>query len=454
MGGDIMDVISYALSKKYTDEKNTEWKVKIAGVEKELNNFKSVINQVNVNQEAKQLASGYGIVSLPKNAANGQVSVTVKGNTETDEEGNTKSTIGAMRLKSVGKNLFDGKYENGILSGLTDVTFIASVNGRVAIVKIIGGETYTIKKYSTSNRLGIASFINKPNNTDVSVSSLVNHDSTQMTYTTPPNANYLAVYVSNISEEPLLQIEKGTIATPYEPYIESNAYVVAKDGDKIVNLRSLPNGVADEIRLAEGNAIIRIGAKTNIVSGTVINYDDMAESGTYYAWNDDNETETGIKGDTLGINNATLIYQLAEPEIIPIQVSGSLTSHPNGTVFIEPIVADAGVYTDKIEVLHDDLPIKAIEKVSKVDFMTGVETELDISQAEISEDKLSFTHPDLSEGDIVFFEYEYDVESTEGETEVEYYDSRYVVKDDVTGKFYKWNVKVSNGTPTIEVVEV
>jgi hypothetical protein len=72
----------------------------------------------------------------------------------------------------------------------------------------------------------------------------------------------------------------------------------------------------------------------------------------------------------------------------------------------------------------------------------------------IAEDKLSFTHPDLSEGDIVFFEYEYDVESTEGETEVEYYDSRYVIKDSVTDKFYKWNVKVANGTPTIEVVEV
>ena len=150
----------------------------------------------------------------------------------------------------------------------------------------------------------------------------------------------------------------------------------------------------------------------------------------------------------------TLIYQLAEPEIIPIQVSGSLTSHPNGTVFIEPIVADAGVYTDKIEVLHDDLPIKAIEQLFKVDFMTGIEVPLDVGEVEIDESGLSFTHPELSAGDIVFFEYEYDVESTEGETEVEFYDSRYVVKDTETGKFYKWNVKVSNGTPTIELEEV
>ena len=44
---------------------------------------------VNVNQEAKQKATGYGIVSLPKNAANGQVSAVVKGNTITNKAGVT-----------------------------------------------------------------------------------------------------------------------------------------------------------------------------------------------------------------------------------------------------------------------------------------------------------------------------------------------------------------------------
>ena len=236
----------------------------------------------------------------------------------------------------------------------------------------------------------------------------------------------------------------------------SEAYVIAKDleTNEILQLRSLPNGIKDEINVTDRKLIKRIGEKSNIANGMEIDFADMAEGGTYYAWNEDSETETGIKGDTLGIDATTLIYQLAEPVEIPIQVSGSLISHPNGTVYVEPIVADAGVYTDKMEVLHQDLPIKAIEKVSKVDFMTGVETELDISQAEISEDKLSFTHPELNAGDIVFFEYEYDVESTQGEAEVEYYDSRYTIKDDVTGKFYKWTLAVSNGIPAINLVEV
>ena len=69
-----MDVLSYALSKKYTDEQIAEQKLKVAKVEKELNDYKSVIAQANINQEAKQKASGYGIIPLPKNAANGQVS--------------------------------------------------------------------------------------------------------------------------------------------------------------------------------------------------------------------------------------------------------------------------------------------------------------------------------------------------------------------------------------------
>ena len=150
----------------------------------------------------------------------------------------------------------------------------------------------------------------------------------------------------------------------------------------------------------------------------------------------------------------TLIYQLATPIEIPIQTSGSVVSYPSGTVYIEPFVADAGIYANKMEVLYSDLPIKALEKLSKVDFDTGLETELDVSETVIAGDKLSFTHPDLEAGDIVFFVYEYDRESTVGETEIEYYDSRYVIKDSVTEKFYKWHIAVADGVASIQLSEV
>ena len=134
--------------------------------------------------------------------------------------------------------------------------------------------------------------------------------------------------------------------------------------------------------------------------------------------------------------------------------SGNLISYPSGTVYVENVVADAGIYGDNLNVLHTDLPIKEVEKVSKVDFTTGVETELDVSQCVIAEDKLSFTHPSLVDGDIVFFTYYYDLESTLGETTIEYYDSRHTIKDDVTGKFYKIVPKISDGVLTNELVEV
>ena len=84
-----MDVINYSKIKKvekdlakhkddYTTQRQQD-QLKIAKVEKDINDYKQIMSQVNVNQEAKQTASGYGIVSLPKNAANGQISVTVKG---------------------------------------------------------------------------------------------------------------------------------------------------------------------------------------------------------------------------------------------------------------------------------------------------------------------------------------------------------------------------------------
>jgi hypothetical protein len=77
-----------------------------------------------------------------------------------------------------------------------------------------------------------------------------------------------------------------------------------------------------------------------------------------------------------------------------------------------------------------------------------------VSETVIAGDKLSFTHPDLEAGDIVFFVYEHGAEGTIPETEISYYDSRYVIKDSVTEKFYKWHIAVANGVPSIELTEV
>ena len=297
---------------------------------------------------------------------------------------------------------------------------------------------------------------------------------------------------------------------------QSYMYIKATDeSNKIVNLNSLPNGVVDRIyqrtngkwyleknigiskdfsecewkemqgghtdnfyavycNFTELNVDLA-GKHLSEVSHKILNYTGNGGSNSEFLSTDDyfyrntNLSSLQIKvpksvysgewtleetQEWFRQNDVKLIYQLATPVEIPVQVSGTLVGYSSGTVYWEPMVADAGVYAGKMDILNTSLPIKRIEKLSKVDYATGVEYELDPAQAVISADKLSFTHPSLSNGDIVFFIYEYNNETTIPEMAVQYYDSRYVVKDTETGKFYKWNIVVANGQPSIELVEV
>jgi hypothetical protein len=505
----------------YKDSTN----LKIFKVEKELNDYQQTMASMNVNQEVKQKATGYGIVSLPKNAANGQFSdVSVRGQSYTNIFGSdgrgdnasiffstppntlvqdgdmVKATFnGNLELVRINRNLkgeFSGKICGiAYIENYTDKTVVLKFRNYGSTIESVEGSF--IPANTKGRAIVIMNASDYANATVIHMRVDVSRDSTvggyvkvkhfmliDLTNELETDANKLLqkyTYIdgtkSTVSAMRLKSVGKNLItlnpadwrqggvasatgakgdqATDYEPYTESTQYVVAKDEQgNIAELRSLPNGTKDEISVTNRKLIKRIGEKSNIANGMVIDFADMAEGGTYYAWNEDGETETGIKGDTLGIDATTLTYQLATPIEIPIQTSGSLVSYPSGTVYIEPYVADAGIYVDKMEVLYSDLPIKTLEKISKVDFDTGFETELDITAAVIAEDKLSFTHPDLVEGDIVFFVYEYDQESTEGETEIEYYDSRYAIKDSVTEKFYKWHIAVAEGVPSIELVEV
>jgi len=398
----------------------------------------------------------------------------------------TKSTVSSIRAKSVGKNLFNkninfAKYNIPSRLELTKV----QIDGRPNVLKIKANNTHNLVdlgikfkpntsyvfKFDMRGTYDIGSGWDASLRiiyTDGSYASVDIRSSQWQTETiiTPQDKSIDCIafrstngfsdnYASYIDLD-TFQIEEGDTATEYEPYKESVAYITAKDPEtgETLELRSLPNGTKDEIRLTDKKLIKRIGTKTNIASGTIINYADMATGGQFVAYFADGTQQVGVKGDTITALAVTLTYQLAEPVEIPVQVSGTLLSYPSGTVYVENIVADVGLYSDGITVLHQDLPIKSIEKISKIDYETGLETILDASKAVIASDKLSFTHPDLKDGDIVFFTYEYDRESTEGETEIEYYDSRYVIKDSVTEKFYKWHIAVADGVPSIELTEV
>jgi len=267
-------------------------------------------------------------------------------------------------------------------------------------------------------------------------------------------------------------------------------YITAIDAEgEPIELRSLPNGIRDEIR--DDKIVKSVGANILAASDVVrmvTNYDNYDFAGInkpldfvgYGRINSSDNNAFRIYGISNGYSSTSnwlefwvqypkgtsleqaraelagklLTYQLTEHIEIPVQTSGTLISKPGGTVYWEKCVADAGIYDGGIDVLIQDLPIQNLDRLSKIDFETGVETELDPSQAVIAEDGLSFTHPDLADGDIVFFVYYYNVDSTHPEMTAEFYDSRYVIKDSETDTFYKWSIKVENGTPSIELVEV
>lgn len=124
--------------------------------------------------------------------------------------------------------------------------------------------TYTIQKM-IGKRFGVAYTYNLPARGVTAYNKTVDNTATNITITTDSSANYLVVYLrnGNVSGEitlqqalDSLQIEQGSTATEYEPYKSTSSLFVLDQP-----LRSLPNGVKDELVIENGIAKIikRIG---------------------------------------------------------------------------------------------------------------------------------------------------------------------------------------------------
>lgn len=158
------------------------------------------------------------------------------------------------------------------------------------------------------------------------------------------------------------------------------------------------------------------------------------------------------KGSTYTKYGDNVYFTLDTPQIIPISYGGVLNSAENGTVYHEPVIADAGVYGTNMPILLTDYPIATLEEIIKHE--NGVDTYLEVSTAVIAPDGLSFTHPDLASGDLVLFTYAFDKESTNGQLTATFYDSNVVKIDTVTGKAYKIEDVVTDGVLTRTLTEV
>ena len=251
------------------------------------------------------------------------------------------------------------------------------------------------------------------------------------------------------------QFEEGTTVTIYETYKESLAYTPEVG-------RSLPNGVADEIDVNEGIKVKNIekyvvqsvDINTLITAGTNVDvvYIGLPADSNYLQFtnNDDGmlflEGYRELIGDSIALWNdvkyidyfytregdinlrlivpkghyvdlaaaqadlAGLVvhYQLANPEIIQLDIPPqSLLSFENGTLMQQHIIGEVSFYGSNCPVSDTKYPIEELNFIRKVDQVTGVMTDLDISTAVIAGDGLGFTHPDLAVGDLADWDYYY-----------------------------------------------
>src|SRR6056297_4008667 len=109
---------------------------------------------------------------------------------------------------------------------------------------------------------------------------------------------------------------------------------------------------------------------------------------------------------------------------------------------------DVDIYDTNINITKTDYPIDTLVKVVK---LGDAQEELDIADATVAGDGLSFTHTGLTSGDAVFFVYK-PTATINGMTTVTYYNSE-LVRFSPDGTAYKLDWSVDNAgditwTPT------
>ena len=391
----------------------------------------------------------------------------------------TKNVPMTGRYRGRGKNLFDGEIEAGIYS-ITTGAKIFSINSIRSKNKI--RVTAGLKRFSglpsTGDKWALLYDLTGNFQGYLSVASA---GTTVGTITTIDG--YVSFYATGtqLYTDNAIQLELGSIATTYAPYEAHDLYLTAPEG------RSVPSA-KDSVEVQDGRLVhvkrvsddLSITTHTSIVSYTTnkhwilstknfitlsgltnaqlttggmivagysmayTDYDSATIQGKIYI----NNTDGTIRyitplatTDITAIFPLTVRYQLATPIITPIDSDGSLPA--GASVLWEPAIPDVGIYTNKFDILDTDHPIASIDKLYKVDFATGVQTQL--TDSVIAGDGLSFTSASLSEGDLVNVIYFYSVANPEGLTTVEYLNSNVVIADTATSKYYKYKPVITNG---------
>ena len=305
----------------------------------------------------------------------------------------TKSTLSHV-AKVVGKNFFSTSvedWEQGSIDPTTGIEFAAITRMRNKKYARVPALTQVI--LSKAEGYGLSSFwefdINK---------NFIKYTASITGITTTAQTAYIRSVVSKSGgtqevipsidlELVKPQLERGTVATEYEPYKESSVIINLSEP-----LKSLPNGVKDEIRVSEGKLIKRVSDKyqlknddiehltvvTNLLLVRIRKHKDSLTYGTvnnslwrvktyeidgFYpsiftnealkagGFYDFSETQIalmvplGTYGDIeearLALAGTALTYQLAVPVITAVP-DEDIPCYTSGTLYIESEDIDAG----------------------------------------------------------------------------------------------------------------
>ena len=332
----------------------------------------------------------------------------------TDWFDGTKSVPASLRIKTIGKNLYDpSKARLGTANSSGQI--ISSDSNVISdYIKIKPNTSY---KFSVQNSNYLVNgFILYDNQKRYIRNGTITGDITDS------NAGYVicrfrksdfSVMTLDDVEKAKPMLEEGPTVTEYEEYKESIQYISAKDSlGNFIELHSLPNGTKDEI--ISNKIIKKIGKKilttddvqsiytshTNLDWVAIKKPSDYIGYNNYKVWSpenliffnftkggwsDSNEnigkystnySATAImfgvpKGTYANIEAARaafvgkeLIYQLATPQEIPLQVDGALQAFRDGTIYIEPYLKEEFNLTGTtIEFIPLPKPVSSIDKI-------------------------------------------------------------------------------------------
>jgi hypothetical protein len=318
------------------------------------------------------------------------------------------------RYRAVGKNLFDRNdivlsEEANSLTGILQPT--VNNRNRTNYIKIIGGVNYT--RY-IDNNMTYSNYISwydyDKNYISRTLSTFVDGATTD---TSPSNAIYAILSYSKEADLDTLQLEQGSTATTYEPYVNHDMFVNGGVGYSIGDTK-------DSVDTVNGKLIKtqRIGTDdvTGVVSVDLTNYPDAKSGGVFINYLTAGGSETGIIGTDSTSGDGFLTYELATPIETELQPIGNLQGHPNGTVYVDNVYQEVLSYSSGLTTTYD---ISTIDKLIKIN-SDGSQTEFDTSTATLTSNQISAI-TGATDGDLFYVEYYYTGTYVDGLTTINYY---------------------------------